>query len=51
MNKFEDMENEVKEPVPVFNYIFLEEYLVSEETFTDKHKYFISEVFSSPKFL
>lgn len=40
------MENEVKEPVPKFNYISTEEYLAEERAALEKHEYYKGEVFA-----
>lgn len=39
------MENEVKEPVPKYNYISPEQYLESERASEQKHEYYKGEVF------
>lgn len=40
------MENEVKEPVPKYNYISPEEYLSAEREAAEKHEYYKGEVFA-----
>jgi Uma2 family endonuclease len=40
------MENEVKEPVPKYNFISQEEYLISERASPEKHEYYNGEVYA-----
>lgn len=40
------MENEVNEPVPKFNYVSAEDYLVMERASQHKHEYYQGEVFA-----
>jgi Uma2 family endonuclease len=40
------MENEVKEPVPQYNFISAEEYLERERAANDKHEYYKGEIFA-----
>ncbi len=40
------MENEVKEPVPQYNFISPQQYLETERTAPDKHEYYKGEVFA-----
>jgi Uma2 family endonuclease len=40
------MENEVKEPVPKYNYISPEEYLEMKRASESKHQYYKGEIFA-----
>ncbi len=40
------MENEVKEPVPKYNYISAEKYLEAERAAIEKHEYYNGEIFA-----
>lgn len=40
------MENEVNEPVPKFNYVSAEDYLIMERASQQKHEYYQGEVFA-----
>ena len=40
------MENIIEEPIPKYNYITAEEYLMAERTAAEKHEYYNGEVFA-----
>ena len=40
------MENEVKEAAPKYNFIYIQDYLETERAATEKHEYYLGEIFA-----